>query len=170
MARKANLLTARTVATITEPGLHPDGGNLYLCATGKQGRSWVFIYKWKGKRTEIGLGSLQDVTLACARVKAAGHRQLIASGQNPRRPSSAIRAVDPYPTLSLQVSRWFARIVCRSSSVNRATSTIGGDVFRLAACSGARSLPARKRPSHDVGFKADGGCANDACGTRRLEG
>lgn len=84
MARKANLLSARTVATISEPGLYPDGGNLYLCATGKQGRSWVFIYKWKGKRTEIGLGSLQDVTLASARTKAAAHRQLIASGQNPK--------------------------------------------------------------------------------------
>lgn len=84
MARKANLLSARTVATISEPGLYPDGGNLYLCATGKQGRSWVFIYKWKGKRTEIGLGSLQDVTLASARTKAASHREMIASGQNPK--------------------------------------------------------------------------------------
>ena len=73
MARTANRLTTKTVESLakadTKPGLYADGASLYLQVTGKTGRSWLFVYKWRGKRTELGLGSLQDVTLAKARVK-----------------------------------------------------------------------------------------------------
>jgi integrase len=42
------------------------------------------MWKVAGKRREIGLGSLRDVSLAKARERAAEARQLVATGQDPR--------------------------------------------------------------------------------------
>jgi integrase len=91
MARKINRLNARAAATITENGRHADGGGLYLSISPNGGRRWVFLYRWHGKPTEIGLGSARDVTLARARELAAQARARIAEGSNPkdaRRPSA----------------------------------------------------------------------------------
>jgi hypothetical protein len=46
MARQANRLTARQVATLKTPGRHADGGNLYLSISETPGglsKRWVFI-------------------------------------------------------------------------------------------------------------------------------
>ena len=74
MARKINRLNARAVATITKHGRHADGGGLYLSISSNGGRRWVFLFRWHGKPTEIGLGSARDVTLARARELAAQAR------------------------------------------------------------------------------------------------
>ena len=90
MARKINRLNARAAATITEHGRHADGGGLYLSISPNGGRRWVFLYRWHGKPTEIGLGSARDVTLARARELAARARARLAESINPkdvRRPS-----------------------------------------------------------------------------------
>jgi integrase len=84
MARHINRLSARAVATITKPGRHADGGNLYLAVSPNGGRSWVFMYRWHGKQTEIGLGSARDVPLARARVLASQARAKLAEDVNPR--------------------------------------------------------------------------------------
>src|ERR687893_3216097 len=83
MARQLHTLSARTVAALTAPGRHSDGGGLYLNVTASGARSWVFMWKVAGKRREIGLGSLRDVPLAKARERAGEARQLIAAGQDP---------------------------------------------------------------------------------------
>jgi Arm DNA-binding domain len=67
MARQLHTLSARTVATLTKPGRHSDGGGLYLNITVSGARSWVFMWKADGKRREMGLGPLRDVLLAKAR-------------------------------------------------------------------------------------------------------
>jgi integrase len=90
MARKINRLNARAVATIAKHGRHADGGGLYLSISPNGGRRWVFLYRWHGKPTEIGLGSARDVTLARARELAGQARGKLAEGINPkdvRRPS-----------------------------------------------------------------------------------
>ena len=90
MARKINRLNARAVATITKNGRHADGGGLYLSISANGGRRWVFLFRWHGKPTEIGLGSARDVTLARARELAAQARARLADSINPkdvRRPS-----------------------------------------------------------------------------------
>ena len=90
MARKINRLNARAVATITKNGRHADGGGLYLSISSNGGRRWVFLFRWHGKPTEIGLGSARDVTLARARELAAQARARLAEGISPkdaRRPS-----------------------------------------------------------------------------------
>ena len=60
-----------------------DGGNLYLQTTrGKDGhvsRSWTFRYEIAGRRREVGLGPLHDVSLAAARLKAYVLREQIRS-------------------------------------------------------------------------------------------
>jgi integrase len=84
MARKINRLNARAVATISEHGRHADGGGLYLSISPNGGRRWVFLYRWHGKPTEIGLGSARDVTLARARELAGQARGKLAEKINPK--------------------------------------------------------------------------------------
>jgi integrase len=84
MARKINRLNARAVATITKHGRHADGGGLYLSISPNGGRRWVFLFRWHGKPTEIGLGSARDVTLARAREVATQARAKLAEDINPR--------------------------------------------------------------------------------------
>lgn len=77
MPRNTHRLSARTAATISTPGYHPDGAGLYLQVSGKGARSWIFRYTRQGRAREIGLGPLRVVPLAEARTLAhACHRQL----------------------------------------------------------------------------------------------
>src|SRR5580698_10299483 len=84
MARQINRLNARKVATETKCGRHADGGGLYLSISPNGGRRWVFLYRWHGKPTEIGLGSARDVTLARARELAGQARAKLAEKINPK--------------------------------------------------------------------------------------
>lgn len=84
MARALNLLTARQVATLKEPGRHADGGGLYLRITPAGARSWVFMATRNGKRAEIGLGAASAVSLAAARSLAAKMREMAVIGNDPR--------------------------------------------------------------------------------------
>ena len=76
MARAINRLTARTVATLKEPGLHADGSGLYLRIDQAGARRWVLIYHHQGRRREMGLGSASTVDLKAAREAAARARAL----------------------------------------------------------------------------------------------
>ncbi|WP_125954896.1 site-specific integrase [Novosphingobium sp. MD-1] len=81
--RARNKLSARQVATLTEPNIYSDGGGLYLRIR-TSGRSWFFIGTLHGKRIELGLGSALDVTLAKARERAAHIRAMLLDGIDPR--------------------------------------------------------------------------------------
>ncbi|UXB22755.1 integrase arm-type DNA-binding domain-containing protein [Stenotrophomonas maltophilia] len=83
MGLKINRLTAKRVATIAEPGYHPDGGGLYLQVTASGAKSWVFRYRFEGKRPEMGLGPLHVIGLAEAREAAGAARKMVQSGQDP---------------------------------------------------------------------------------------
>jgi integrase len=84
MARGLNQLSARTVAAAKTPGRRADGGGLYLLVGPTGAKSWVFMFKRAGKRTELGLGSLLNVPLAEARVKAEACREALGRGEDPR--------------------------------------------------------------------------------------
>ena len=92
MARQINRLNARAVATIKARGRHADGGGLYLSISPNGGRRWVFLYRWHGKPTEIGLGSARDVPLARARELAGLARGKLAEGINPRGARTATKS------------------------------------------------------------------------------
>ncbi|QRM27376.1 site-specific integrase [Microvirga sp. VF16] len=83
MSKQLHKLSAREVATLTKPGRHSDGGGLYLSISPSRARSWVFMWKVKGKRREMGLGSLRDVPLAKARQRAAVAREMLVEGIDP---------------------------------------------------------------------------------------
>ncbi|MEL7029342.1 MAG: integrase arm-type DNA-binding domain-containing protein, partial [Pseudomonadota bacterium] len=88
MARSLNKLTAMTVKAVSTPGLLSDGGGLYLQSTvGRSGvinSSWVLRYQSpNGRRREMGLGRLTEVSLAQARVKAEEARKLVREGVDP---------------------------------------------------------------------------------------
>jgi hypothetical protein len=84
--RQLKKLTSRTVAALSKPGRHADGGNLYLTIS-KTGaavsRRWTFMYEVAGKQHEAGFGSAAVVTLAEARERAAEWRSLLAKGIDP---------------------------------------------------------------------------------------
>lgn len=77
-------LDARTVATTQRPGRHSDGGCLYLSIDSNGRRRWVFMYNRYGKRTELGLGSARDLSLADARMIAAEMRSVLAKRGDPK--------------------------------------------------------------------------------------
>jgi len=83
VARTINRLSARAVSTIRKPGLHADGAGLYLRVDEGGAKRWTFIFRWHGKRKELGLGSVLTVSLADARERAKEARQSIVSGENP---------------------------------------------------------------------------------------
>ena len=80
---KLHKLSPRAVSAISDPGLHSDGGGLYLSVTPAGARSWRFVWKSAGRRREMGLGSAAGVGLADARKLAADCRAIIAAGGDP---------------------------------------------------------------------------------------
>lgn len=81
--RARHKLSARQVATLTEPNVYSDGGGLYLRVRAS-GRSWFYIGTLHGKRIELGLGPALDVSLAKARVRAEEIRTMLIDGIDPR--------------------------------------------------------------------------------------
>lgn len=64
-------------------GWHADGGGLYLLVGPSGSKSWVYRYKVAGKVTNMGLGSLDAIGLAAARVRASECREAKARGSDP---------------------------------------------------------------------------------------
>ena len=83
MARPLNKLSDSTCKASLRPGLHGDGGGLYLHVKPSGAKSWTLIWKRAGRRYEMGLGGYPAIRLAKARLLAAEYRQHIAEGRNP---------------------------------------------------------------------------------------
>lgn len=82
--RALNRLSAVQAAKIKVPGRHSDGGGLYLFIDPHGRRRWIFMYTRAGKRTELGLGSGRDLSLANARTEATKLREVLAMGGDPK--------------------------------------------------------------------------------------
>ena len=83
MSALGGRLSSLTVKHARKPGMLADGNGLYLQVTRANARSWIFRYYRNGKSREMGLGSLNAVGLADARLKAAACRGLLADGIDP---------------------------------------------------------------------------------------
>jgi len=83
MARPEKLLSARTVATLVKPGMHSDGGGLYLRIDEKGRKSWIFRYRFGEKRRDMGLGSVSDISLVEARAVRDSARAALWQGSDP---------------------------------------------------------------------------------------
>ncbi len=76
-------LTAKTVSGNLAPGMHNDGGGLYLHVSATGAKSWILRTRVHGKRTDIGLGSASLVPLAKARTRAVELRAIARAGGDP---------------------------------------------------------------------------------------
>lgn len=83
MGRAVQRLNAVAVKNATAPGRYADGEGLYLAVDAKGGKSWLCFYQMRGKRREMGLGSLRNVSLAQARVAARSARDAVRAGRDP---------------------------------------------------------------------------------------
>jgi integrase len=89
-------LKALQVTRLKAPGLHADGGGLYLQVTvnardGEPAKSWIYRYMLRGKAREMGLGSFNAINLQQAREKALDCRRLRAEGIDPIEARQATR-------------------------------------------------------------------------------
>lgn len=82
MGREINRLTALKCERATT-GRHADGGGLYLEVSHAKAKRWLYIFRFGGRRPEMGLGPYPTVTLAEARSKAADARVQVSRGINP---------------------------------------------------------------------------------------
>ena len=92
MARRLEGLTAAGMKH-AGPGVHGDGGGLYLRVKPDGRASWTLRYQIAGVRRDLGLGRARGpgaFSLAEARGKAAEARRLVAEGRDPL----AVRAAD----------------------------------------------------------------------------
>ncbi len=85
MSRSLHRLTALDVKNLAKPGLHSDGGSLYLNLGANGRKSWRIVYVRHGKRVELGIGSYPTVSLAKARERAAEARKLLQEGADPKK-------------------------------------------------------------------------------------
>ena len=76
-------LTAAKVRSIASPGLHGDGGTLYLKVAPGGTKSWIQRLTIDGRRRDIGLGGFPLVSLAEARDKAFENRRHARGGGDP---------------------------------------------------------------------------------------
>lgn len=94
MAHRLKRLTALKVSRTGKPGLYADGGGLYFQISSSGGRSWIFRYRMGGRKTprDMGLGSLNTVSLSEAREKATEARKFIDQGIDPIEARKAARS------------------------------------------------------------------------------
>jgi integrase len=96
LGRTTKPLPPNALDKIKVPGLHSDGGGLYLQIAPSGARSWVFRFMLNGRRRDMGLGKAgdRDVTLAIARQKATEARRLVGDGKDPIAIRDAARSAE----------------------------------------------------------------------------
>tara|TARA_R100000789_G_scaffold18503_1_gene21328 strand:- start:2504 stop:3793 length:1290 start_codon:yes stop_codon:yes gene_type:complete len=90
-------LTDRGVKAKSEPGMYADGNGLYLKIEKSGAKRWVQRLVIRGRRTDLGLGSVSLVSLAKARAEALENRRIARAGGDPvqeRRRANAVPTFD----------------------------------------------------------------------------
>ncbi|EJF82929.1 tyrosine-type recombinase/integrase [Bartonella rattimassiliensis] len=77
-----NRLNARSVATLGA-GKYNDSAGLLLHKRKDGGAQWILRYTLHGRRREMGLGALRDVSLKKARELATGWHSVLREGRDP---------------------------------------------------------------------------------------
>ena len=96
-------LTAAKAKSLSKPGLHGDGGTLFLSIAPGGSKSWIQRITIDGKRRDIGLGGFPLVSLAEARDKAFENRKLARAGGDPM----AVKRRAKVPTFRQAAARTF---------------------------------------------------------------
>ena len=85
------------------PGRHADGNGLYLFVQPSGTRSWIQCLLVRGRRRELGLGSLALVPLAEAREKALANRKLARQGGDPLAEKRRSHAIPTFAEAAMRV-------------------------------------------------------------------
>jgi integrase len=88
-------LSSVKIKSLTKPGRYTDGNGLYLIVDPSGAKRWVLRTVVKGKRTDIGLGSLTLVSLAEAREEAAKLRKIARADGDPLAERRAAKRIVP---------------------------------------------------------------------------
>ena len=95
--KRPKTLSAAFVKAINQPGRYGDGRGghglsllVKASSTGRLSKSWAQRLRIDGKPFLIGLGSYPTTTLATAREKALNNARMVAEGNDPRTPVTAI--------------------------------------------------------------------------------
>ena len=86
-------LSAAFVRTVCKPGKYTDGNGLFLKVDQTGARRWIQRIVIRRKRTEMGLGSANLVSLAEARELALQNRKLARQGGDPLKAKREAEAV-----------------------------------------------------------------------------
>lgn len=115
-------LTPSQVRTIKEPGRYGDGAGLLLNVKPSGTKSWLLRLQANGRRRDYGLGSVDKVSLADARKRAAEYRKLVGAGIDPlsargRDQIAALRHRNLRPWTNYDVLRRTRRAAARGNAV-----------------------------------------------------
>jgi integrase len=83
VAKTIDKLSDRKVSALNKAGLYGDGAGLWLKITPTKTKSWIFRYTRNKKTVDIGLGSVNDRSLADARLEAGKKRNILLLGGDP---------------------------------------------------------------------------------------
>ena len=97
-------LNAARMRTLIKPGTYGDGAGLYLQVRGPSNRSWLYRFRLHGKGHLMGLGVVDDVSLAEARELAATARKLVHRART-RSTTAALLAATVLPRRALHSVR-----------------------------------------------------------------
>lgn len=92
MARTINRLTTKKIQNTKKPGYYGDGGGLYLQVSATGSKSWIYRYMLNRRAREMGLGSINALTLAEAREQARENRKLLLEKIDPIEARNAAQA------------------------------------------------------------------------------
>ncbi|MDB4431212.1 integrase arm-type DNA-binding domain-containing protein [Pseudomonadales bacterium] len=92
MAVKRAGLSATKVKTVQAAGMYCDGDGLYLQVSSGGTKSWVYRYSLSKRRRDMGLGSLDVLSLAEARLARNDQKKLLNQGVDPIEHRNADRA------------------------------------------------------------------------------
>jgi integrase len=112
MAKQTERLSSAKVKH-AKPGMHADGGGLYLQVTagkeeGQLNKSWLYRYKIAGRERQMGLGSLNTIGLAEARAAAEECRKLTRESKDPIEVRDASRASQQVAKAKAVTFEWCA--------------------------------------------------------------
>jgi hypothetical protein len=110
--RTYHQLSARTVATLREPGVYRDGAGLYLKVGPTGSKTWVYRFMLRGRARWMGLGSADTFSLVEARRRAADCRKLLADGVDPLDARKAERT-----KLALDAAKSLAFAACATAYI-----------------------------------------------------
>ena len=104
-----NKLTVKKVRGKLKPGMHNDGGGLYLRVSKSGAKSWILRCRVHGAKRDIGLGGAAMVPLADARTKAAAMRAVARDGGDPLAERNRAKGTPTFEQAAQQV--WQTQIV-----------------------------------------------------------